>query len=442
MALAVLGLLAVPAHADVFRGRVKHRSTSVLAGPPAISNTLYINDCRPNGCALSPGFDDSRTNHSSIAFAQTTMSPWPHSDALWSEVVACVRATFRPFDIEVVTDDPGAANHFEVMVAGTFAQLNPQLEGAGGVAPFIGCGGSDDNVITFVFAQQSDDLEYLCGAIAQEAAHVWGLDHELNALDPMTYLALGSLKRFQNEDAQCGERLDRPQVCSCGGTTQNSYQYLEQLFGSTPLPPSNVTISSPRDGAWVKPGFPVHVMIDSVLGATRATLRIDGAEIGTLSPGPFAFNAPASIDAGTHEVTAVGIDGGNRSVSTTISVTVTATCSANVACAAGTHCIGGYCLPGADVEGGLGAECLANEACITRACASSNGEQLCVAPCDPGDECPAGFYCTGPDETRVCWPDRDAGCEVAPGREPPVMILVGIGAALIVLRRRRFGVRD
>ena len=436
--LALIGLVAGPAHAEVFRNRVRHRTASETAAPPLVSNTLYINDCWPTGCALQPGFDDSRSNHSSIAFGPTMLSAWPHGDELWTELVACVRATFRPFAIEVVTEDPGAAtDHFEVMVAGSFAQLNPELEGAGGVAPFIGCGGSDDNVISFVFAQQSDDLEYLCGAVAQEAAHVWGLDHELNALDPMTYLSLGSLKRFQNADARCGTMLDRPQPCSCGGDTQNSYEYLEQMFGATDLPPSVVTITSPAEGAWVKPGFPVHVMIDSVLGGTRATLSVDGAEIASLSPGPFAFNAPLALDGGVHEVTAVGVDGGNRSESTSISVHVTASCSATVACASGTYCIGGYCLPGADVEGGLGAECLANEACVTRACASGNGEQLCVAPCDRGDRCPDGFFCTGPDEARVCWPDRGAGCEVATGHEPPLAVVVGIGFLMIVLRRRR-----
>ncbi len=436
MALALLALASPIAHADVFRGRTHQRATSETAAPPLVSNKLYLNDCRPDGCALQPGFDDTRTNHTSIAFNATTMSAWPHGDALWDELVSCVRATFRPFDIDVVTEDPGSSNHFEVMIAGTFAQLNPELEGAGGVAPFIGCGGSDDNVISFVFAQQSDDLEYLCGAVAQEAAHVWGLDHELNALDPMTYLDLGSLKRFQNADAQCGTVLHQPQPCACGGTTQNSYEYLEQMFGATELPPSVVAITSPGNGSWVKPGFPVHVMIDSVLGGTRATLQIDGAEVATLSPGPFAFNAPEAIGGGVHEVTAVGIDGGNRSVTTTISVHVTPACSASKPCDEG-YCIGDYCVPGADVDGGLGAECLGNEACITRACASGNGEQLCVGPCDRDRGCPDGFFCTGPDESPVCWPDRDAGCEVTPGREPPIMILLGIGFAAIVLRRRR-----
>lgn len=434
--LALLGVLAGPAHADVFRGRVKQRTASETAGAPLVSNTLYLNSCRPNGCLVQPGFDDARTDHSSIPIAPTTMSAWPHGDALWDEVVACVRATFRPFDIEVVTDDPGDANHSEVMVAGTSAQLSPELMNAGGVAPFIGCGATDDNIISFVFAQQTDDLEYLCGAIAHEAGHVWGLDHELNALDPMTYLDLGSLKRFQRAEAECGTRLGQPRECACGDITQNTFEHLEQTFGATEIPPSVVAITSPADGAWVRPGFPVHAMIDSVLGGTRVTLSIDGAEIASLSPGPFAFNAPISIDGGTHEVTAVGVDGGNRSASASITVKVTPPCSASLPCAGDAYCIGGYCVPGADVAGGLGAECLGNSACITGACASGNGEQLCVAPCDRGRACPDGFYCTGPDDTPVCWPDRDAGCEVAPGREPPVAILLGIGFAWLVLRRR------
>lgn len=432
-AVLALLVLAGTAHADVFRGRVHHRAENPTGAPPLVSNTLYLNRC-VGGCALQPGFDDTRTNHTSIAFAPTTLSAWPHGDTLWTDLVTCVKETFRPFDIDVVTDDPGNANHFEVMVAGTFAQLNPELEGAGGVAPFIGCGGSDDNVISFVFAQQTNDLNYLCGAVAQEAAHVWGLDHELDALDPMTYLDLGSRKRFQNTDAECGTVANHPEFCTCGGDTQNSYAYLEDMFGAVALPAATVAITSPADGAWVKPGFPVHIAIDSVLGGTSATLRIDGADVLTLSPGPFAFNAPTSLAAGTHQVTAVGVDGGNRSSTTTITVQVTPSCNAATPCDAG-YCIGGYCVPGADVPGGLGSECVDNAACVTDVCARSENEQLCVAPCDDSG-CPDGFTCTGTaSDSRVCWPDRDdGGCEVAPGA-PPWLLLLGF--LPFVIRRPR-----
>ena len=89
-----------------------------------ISHTLYLNDCLPNGCLVQPGFDDSRTNHSSIAQQPSVLSAYGHGEAHWNELVACVRETFAPFDIDIVTDDPGQADHFEVMIGGSYAQLS------------------------------------------------------------------------------------------------------------------------------------------------------------------------------------------------------------------------------------------------------------------------------------------------------------------------------
>src|SRR5256885_1349531 len=83
--------------------------------------------------------------------------------------------------------------------------------GAGGVAPFIPCAGEvQDNVISFVFAQETQNLDYLCWAAAQETSHVFGLDHELNAKDPMTYLSPPVKKvGFMNEASNCGEYQPR-----------------------------------------------------------------------------------------------------------------------------------------------------------------------------------------------------------------------------------------
>ena len=52
---------------------------------------------------------------------------------MWAELVQCVKDTFLPFEIEVVTTDPGNVNHSEVMIGGLAAQLSPDLV-AGGVA--------------------------------------------------------------------------------------------------------------------------------------------------------------------------------------------------------------------------------------------------------------------------------------------------------------------
>ncbi len=442
VALAVLALVLAPAVASaeapappvVWKNQVRRAAPGVV--PALVSNKLYLNDCRPNGCTVLPGFDDSRTNHSSIAATQVRLDAWSHGDAKWAELVQCVKETFLPFEIEVVTTDPGTANHSEVMIGGLAAQLSPDLM-AGGVAPFVGCGATEDNVISFVFSGSNDDLEFLCGAVAQEACHVWGLDHELNKLDPMTYLDLGSLKRFQNASAQCGESLNAPRECYCGGTTQNSYQYMSATFGGANLPPPTLALSTPIEGQWVKPGFPIRAQLTSVLGATSATLAIDGVQTATLSPGPFGFNAPATLAGGDHMVSVTGTDGGGRMVTETVRVHVTGACSGAARCDDGFHCLGGFCLPGKQVDGGLGADCTSNDTCITDSCGSANGEQLCTAPCDGGGTCPDGFTCLGTNADDVCWPKSDdGGCAAGGSGSAPGFAFFGLGFLALLFRRR------
>ncbi len=257
----------------------------------SVSHTLYINDCKPNGCTVSQGFDNSLTNKSSIAQGTRTLSAWNYSDTHWNELVDCVKATFRPFNIDVVTTDPGSTSHFEVMIGGTSRQLNDSLD-AGGVAPFIDCGATENNVISFVFAAQTSDLNFLCGAVAQEASHVWGLDHELNKDDPMTYLDLGSSKRFQNSDTACGE--DTPRRCQCGGNTQNSFVYLKDTFGMSPtLSAPSLSLDKPADGQWLKAGFPIAATLTSELSIKGGTITIDGTALDSFQGSKIlAWNAP------------------------------------------------------------------------------------------------------------------------------------------------------
>lgn len=433
-AAALFAALLVPAVANaepkpgvVWKNRVI--DDGVAAPLTSVSHKLYLNNCMPNGCTVSPGLDNSLTNRSSIPNSQVTLDPYSHGDQHWELLVQCVRDTFKPFDIEIVTEDPGNVSHFEVMIGGTSRQLDPDLE-AGGVAPFISCGATRNNTISFVFAGTSGSINFLCGAVAQEACHVWGLDHELNADDPMTYLELGSSKRFQNDDADCGE--DNPRRCRCGGNTQNSYRYMTDTFGLNPtLLAPTLQIATPSEGAWVKPRFPVSANFSSELTTIGGQLSIDGNQVQMVDGSILAFNAP-DLPGGPHAIEVEATDAGDRTVVATVNVNVMAACSA-AGCPANFHCVAGACMPGANEQGGFGASCGGNAECISQQCATDGTDSYCTTTCEAG-ACPGGFECI--TESNVCWPTTGGGgCSSGGGGSS--LAFAGIGALALAFRRRQ-----
>jgi MYXO-CTERM domain-containing protein len=437
--LVVLGVaLGLPSvgHAEVWQDRVLPCApgTANELAITSSSHILYVNDCLPNGCQVASGTDSSLTDTSSISTQGTTvtMQPYMHGQDHWDKVIACLKDTFAPFDIQVVTENPGSIAHFEVMAAGTSAQLNPNIMGAGGIAPFIACNAQRNNLLAFVFANQTQGIEYLCGAIAHEAGHVWGLSHSMDPLDPMTYMDLGSLKVWQNSDQVCG--TDAPQNCRCFPDTQNSFRYLRDTFGfADGLAEPTVVINNPHEGQWVKPGFGISASFMSPLETLSVAMAIDTGAALPAQNGVLAWNAPTTLGAGPHAVKVTAVDFGDRAVSQTINVKVTASCGSGGSCDDGFHCLGGLCLPGGSYDGGLGATCADNAECITGSCSSDGTDSKCTGTCDTGASCPSGFDCI--DGANVCWPDESGGCSASGGS--PASLLVMLGAMMFGLRRRR-----
>jgi uncharacterized protein (TIGR03382 family) len=432
VASAELPSLANDVHLDTVdecpaeRANVKFLTTS--------SHTLYVNSCLPNGCAVTRGQDSSITNTSSIASQNTTMSAWSYGPDAWATVMDCVKENFAPFDIDVTDVDPGTASHFEVMVGGTSFELSPSIMNAGGIAPRISCNAQYNNNLAFVFAAQTSHLGYLCNAIVHEAGHIYGLSHSLDARDPMTYMQLSEPKAWTNAEQQCGTDAGERQSCRCFQSTnlQNSFRYLKDVFGLKPgLAESSLVISTPKEGMYVRPGFPVTATYTSPLLTLSAHMAIDGGTQQPAANGVFAWNAPATIGAGDHSVTVAATDYADRMATQTINVKVMASCTASDSCGSGFSCLGGFCLPGRDVEGGLGATCVGNNDCSTASCASDGTNSYCTAQCDPGNSCPSGFECLA--GANQCWPVAEGGCSA--GGSPSW--LVALGFLLVPLRRRR-----
>ena len=191
----------------------------------AAAPVIFLDRCE-GGCTYHPGFDDSRTNTSSIVTQTSQLSAFQYGDPSFAAVLACVRQTFAPFAVEVTDVDPGSADHYEIAVAGTSQEIGG-IAGNTAVAPFV-CGGTS-NGIAFAFANTIGDApDAICWAAAQGAGFLLGLDAVYACGDVMTFLPGCLPKSFLDADSQCG--TNAPQPCLCGGTTQNSYQKLLALL--------------------------------------------------------------------------------------------------------------------------------------------------------------------------------------------------------------------
>jgi hypothetical protein len=428
-------------------------------------NKVYLNRC-PSGCTVKPGPSNSIADSWGISSTRTLTS-FPYGDTAWNEVVKCVKDVMSPFVIEVTDVSPGSAKHFEIMVAGLATDLG-MSSSIGGVAPGSGsCSGYVDNALVFAFAKSYGNntsntcdarcVDELCSTAAQEIGHVWKrMDHVREASDPMTYFGYSARRYFQNTSAQCGSDCvdgfgpqgetcsgtnTQSHTCVCGGQTQNSYNVVKELFGLGPGTPPMVTITSPKIGEQVKPGFAVvSNPTDDSGNVVKVDLKVDGQIVSTLSKGPFVFNAPDTLGNGTHKVEVIAYDPHQTPGSAMVDVVIGPPCHDEGDCSKETDvCVGGRCVPGSGVNGGLGSTCTQSIDCLSNQCASDGESMYCVEQCMVG-QCPSEFGCleTGPD-MGVCWPGYDDGsggcCQSS--RSSKGSALLGFAVLVLVCRRRR-----
>lgn len=430
------------------------RQAAAMAAP---SNVIFLNNCiAPNDCVLRPGGqqNDSRTNTSSIATQNASLSPWRFSIPQWDSLVQCVQQVYAPFNVEIVTTEPAAATeYFEAMVAGTASQLGLS-GGIVGVAPF-NCN-IIHNAITFSFANDYPDLGAanaadLCWTVAQEIAHAFGLQHKYDSRDPMTYLPPPlPLKLFLDDDGPCGTNGARdctkgdsfePTGCS-GSATINSYREIADIFGAKPGTPPILTLAEPTSDSEVSRGFLVKANASDDVRLRDVTVTVDRVAVGQpLRAGPFDFRTPKTLSAGPHVIEVTATDFYGAQTTQTREVTVKADCTGNATgCDSGELCLDGRCIAGPREAGGLGTRCAGNDGCVSGVCATSGNNKFCVEECAPqADGCPAGFSCLVSGESGVCWPVEDeGGCATGDSRSGlPIALGLGFAALLLVPRRRR-----
>lgn len=296
----------------------------------ALSKTIYLNK---NGVTLQPGNNDSRTNRSTLANQATTIPAWNPSATVWTQTVQCMKDMFSAYDVTVTDVDPGQTPHVEAVFGGSPTQLQ-MPNGVAGVSPFTTDCSIIENAIVFTFTQvlPQNDPRLVCEIMAQEVAHAYGLDHELLAADPMTYLDYNGNRSFQNQTASCGEDVQRP--CGINGSTcrpnQNSVTLLTDRLGKKvggggtggdAIPPTG-TITSPTANQQVPPGFLVYTDANDNQMVVSAKLYIDGNMSLELTSGPFNFATPPTLSEGQHRIKVDINDGANTITTQEITVTV------------------------------------------------------------------------------------------------------------------------
>src|SRR4051812_13555164 len=114
LAIASLLLLSATAHAAPVPHTERILTDPALvwqADPEAAdltSRTIYLNRCR-GGCVIHAGQESAGANTSSIlSVGVGNFSEFKYGDDEWNQVVQCVRETYAPFNIKVVTDRPSS----------------------------------------------------------------------------------------------------------------------------------------------------------------------------------------------------------------------------------------------------------------------------------------------------------------------------------------------
>lgn len=291
------------------------------ASPLAQSRIIYLNRA---GVQLTPGSpNDSRQNRSTIVNKTTAIPAWNVGKEVWEPTVQCMREMFAPFAVQVVTEDPGNVPHIEAIFGGSATQLGLS-KGIVGISPFTSTCSTIENSIVFTF---TDDLpadpRTVCEVMAQEVAHSFGLDHELLASDPMTYLPFSGKRYFQDKLASCGEKSERP--CGINGSTcraqQNSVQLLRERLGvADPQGPTG-TVMSPANGQLVSSEFRIDVAATDNIAVSSVEFFIDGESQGVVTEPPYSLTV-GGIAAGERVVTVVVSDQARNTVTDEISVTV------------------------------------------------------------------------------------------------------------------------
>jgi hypothetical protein len=185
---------------------------------------VYLNR---DGATFTRGPESSVDNTTLVVEEEEfVFEPHPYGPNNWQSLVGCFRAGLSPFHIDVVTEDPGAVDHTEIVFSTTWLDTDVASISAFSCASY-------PRGTAFVFSDNfaESDWQGECDLALQQFGVVGGgLDHSFDCRDYMSYLDSGcDEKSWVDEPLPCGELQER--ACMCDRASQNSFQIMLDTFG-------------------------------------------------------------------------------------------------------------------------------------------------------------------------------------------------------------------
>jgi len=329
------------------------------------------------------------------------------------QVQAYLDDWYADFNVVFTLNRPASGTYYtEIVSSGGGAWCSAQKTTAG-IAPFYCQDLAGGTAYTFMGGASAKETAII---IAQEQAHLVGLEHTQSQRDLMNPTVCTACEGFEN----VANPVDTDH---CGRPTQNSYQMLKERLGAWPggVKPSpfgcdpdvsapSIAILQPTDGATVGGSFQVTAQATDDCEVKQVSVRVEPLGLGTQSASPpFTWNLTRISGRQTITVTAADTSGKQSSASITVNAPGAGASSGSGGTSAGGT--GGMGGSGAHVDGG------------SETAQSGDGS----APA----ESPAGAA-TGCQVAGCATAGHAGGTDAVPGAG----LGSALGAALLVRRRR------